>query len=379
MAARHLYGAAAAAAAASESKFFRPSKPKDVYESMASELLKKKDVFEVVSEFPNERNADHPHPDANAFYRESRFHRRALADAPHAECTCKSECSGAMALYKCFSCAKYDPLRLGLYCANCFKKRHPWFRVEHRWVTIDRLEDVEAELKRQAQRAEIDRNLDGVERLIADVRRTSETCDVIGVDPTGDDLVKASVRKLTEVDAHVSRLQRELAQAQRARELLPRGAALAPDQFALVDYEGGGALVRPARRVAALRHRSCSKSTRRPRRRARAAAGLRAPPRARGACGARRARLRSGRAGTRASTMSTSCRASPRGSRPSPRSRTVAARCSRRARTTGAAWLRERAVEVVDAGRRRPTRRPRARPRRSTRRCAEPSGRAGRP
>ena len=246
MAARHLYGAAAAAAAASESKFFRPSKPKDVYESMASELLKKKDVFEVVSEFPNERNADHPHPDANAFYRESRFHRRALADAPHAECTCKSECSGAMALYKCFSCAKYDPLRLGLYCANCFKKRHPWFRVEHRWVTIDRLEDVEAELARQAQRAEIDRNLDGVERLIADVRRTSETCDVIGVDPTGDDLVKASVRKLTEVDAHVSRLQRELAQAQRARELLQRGgAALAPDQFALVDYEGGGALVRP--------------------------------------------------------------------------------------------------------------------------------------
>ena len=88
MAARHMYGAAAAAAAASESKFFRPSKPKDVYESMAAELLKKKDAFEVVSEFPNARDADHPHPDANAFYRESRFHRRALADAPHAECTC---------------------------------------------------------------------------------------------------------------------------------------------------------------------------------------------------------------------------------------------------------------------------------------------------
>ena len=143
-----------------------------------------------------------------------------------------------MALYKCFSCAKYDPLRLGLYCAACFQKRHPWFRVEHRWVTIDRLEDVEAELARQAQRAEIDRNLDGVERLIADVRRTNETCDVIGVDPTGDDLVKASVRKLTEVDAHVSRLQRELAQAQRARELLARGGAAfgEADQLALVDY-----------------------------------------------------------------------------------------------------------------------------------------------
>jgi hypothetical protein len=101
-----LYGAAAEYTAAREAKFFVPAKPRDVYEAMAVELLKGDPRVAHAPEFPEFREPDHPRPEANAFYRDSRFHRRAIAEPATPMCSCKQDCAGAVASYKCFSCAK---------------------------------------------------------------------------------------------------------------------------------------------------------------------------------------------------------------------------------------------------------------------------------
>ena len=53
-----------------------------------------------------------------------------------AKCKYNSLCKGAVATRKCFSCIEYDPECEGLFCEACFRERHPWYRVKHRWCAI---------------------------------------------------------------------------------------------------------------------------------------------------------------------------------------------------------------------------------------------------
>jgi hypothetical protein len=78
------------------------------------------------------------------FYRDSLynpFNRNPTNSS--ARCNCMVACSGKLAEIQCMSCAVFHPRKVALYCRSCFEKRHPPYRVAHKFVPISQYEDVE--------------------------------------------------------------------------------------------------------------------------------------------------------------------------------------------------------------------------------------------
>eukprot|EP00948_MAST-09A_sp_MAST-9A-sp1_P000871 g871.t1 len=51
-------------------------------------------------------------------------------------CKYNTRCRNAVATRQCYTCKEYNPEFHGLYCDECFKDKHPWFRVEHKWCFV---------------------------------------------------------------------------------------------------------------------------------------------------------------------------------------------------------------------------------------------------
>jgi len=51
-------------------------------------------------------------------------------------CSVQTACHGDRPTKRCYTCAEYDVAGQGIYCDACFEVRHPWYRVEHRWVAF---------------------------------------------------------------------------------------------------------------------------------------------------------------------------------------------------------------------------------------------------
>ena len=54
---------------------------------------------------------------------------------------------------------QYDPSKMGLFCAACFARRHPPYRVEHHYQKISDMAQIETEINDQKVRGEIDRQV----------------------------------------------------------------------------------------------------------------------------------------------------------------------------------------------------------------------------
>lgn len=108
--------------------------------------------------------------DPGSFYGDVRyFHHEASRPQP-ARCSCFAMCKGAKAMFKCYSCLKFDPEGSGYYCDACFEERHPWHRAAHAFATIDEAADTEAELARQVYRTEVDESVRFLEDMVYQIR-----------------------------------------------------------------------------------------------------------------------------------------------------------------------------------------------------------------
>lgn len=160
---------------------------------------------------------ERPAPPSNVFYRDARYRFEAPVEPEVPRCTCGAKCAygngiatggGDLAVYLCYSCKKFDPAGKGYHCAACFKARHPWYRVEHKFVRISAAEEIESELSGQVVRAEVDRQLFEVADTIAKVRAVSAAVAKESADTKGDDLIKEGARRALGSELVVKRLRR---------------------------------------------------------------------------------------------------------------------------------------------------------------------------
>ena len=112
--------------------------------------------------------------DPNVFYHDSGLYYNPPTRPKPLKCTSRSRCksllAGDPAVFKCYSCVKFDAAGKGYYCEACFRYRHPWYRVEHNFVTIDEADDTEHEIAAQLYRAEVERAMDDLKVLIEQVK-----------------------------------------------------------------------------------------------------------------------------------------------------------------------------------------------------------------
>ena len=174
-------------------------RPNDIYSVMGDAL------FDVP---PEERvqGGRAPSPDpirpkisANAFYEGSRYYFDPPPEPQAPLCTCKTMCNAKqpnLASWKCHTCTKYDPRSKGWFCNACFHKHHPWYREKHHFVPIAEDDDMEYDLVAQNYRAELDRTLGGIQKLIDGVKSAQKTCKFIEEDYRPDDMIKVNARKI---------------------------------------------------------------------------------------------------------------------------------------------------------------------------------------
>jgi hypothetical protein len=120
----------------------------------------------------------------SAFYKDSVNFYRPPPKPARKTCSCHAVCEGADAELKCYSCATFDAAGTGYYCADCFVKRHPYYRTAHHYVPIERSNDAAQELETQIYTAEMNETVDELAALLADVRHTADVLNPPPVQPT---------------------------------------------------------------------------------------------------------------------------------------------------------------------------------------------------
>jgi hypothetical protein len=112
-------------------------------------------------------------PPKAVFYSESiRFAPRRPMPVLRQQCTCRYLCHGARAVFKCLSCALYEPSGISYYCKMCFDARHPWHRVAHIYTSIYEDELIGVNMKLQREQIETDRYMEEGVRLMDKVYYT---------------------------------------------------------------------------------------------------------------------------------------------------------------------------------------------------------------
>ena len=136
----------------------------DVLSAMSAQLVTEKPFYE--SKGDNYNQYEHSlivpkkveKPSSDVFYRDTALYTNKLPQAILSKkCFCKYACENANATISCFSCAIYEVNNQAYYCDDCFKARHPWYRVQHYYESIDNDEDITYNLKLSKQSANFKR------------------------------------------------------------------------------------------------------------------------------------------------------------------------------------------------------------------------------
>jgi hypothetical protein len=140
----------------------------------------------------------------SAFYKDSANFYRPPPKPARKTCSCHAVCEGAAAELKCYSCATFDAAGTGYYCADCFVKRHPYYRTAHHYVPIERANDAAQELETQIYTAEMNETVDELAALLADVRHTA---DVLNPPPARPTKAAAKLAALVEQQQRAQQLK----------------------------------------------------------------------------------------------------------------------------------------------------------------------------
>jgi len=167
-----------------------------------------------------------PRPRGNSFYPDSRYFYQGPKEPDTWRCTACVECSDvfpAPATVKCYSCAKYDARRKGLFCKRCFDTRHPWHRQNHTWLPLNKAEDLEDDVKGQRVRAEMDHRITGIEELLQSTAATRRILEAQSSDTLPSELVGDTRTAINHAESEVGRVRRKLHDDVVLRELVALG------------------------------------------------------------------------------------------------------------------------------------------------------------
>lgn len=148
-------------------------------------------------------------PPKEVFYRESiRFAPKPPKPVLRQRCTCGYLCKSALAVFKCLSCALYEPTGICYYCKLCFDARHPWYRVNHIFTQIEQDEAMEINMKIMREEIDMRRFRDDGETLLRKVQRELGRVGGAGDDAEVDDKLRTIGRKVTSAEDTLRRLRR---------------------------------------------------------------------------------------------------------------------------------------------------------------------------
>jgi len=187
----------------------------DLLESMSNCLVRSTgavnpyDVFNKMSD----RKSLHVSmkPPREVFYR--RTHLQTTKPRPKAitqRCSCKYLCFGSPASFKCLSCILYDPYGNGYYCRLCFQHRHPWYRVHHVFLPIDRDESISHKIQEQNSQLEEDRFQTENRRAVAMLQENHSRLKTIADDEKIEKQIRIYGRRTVAIEEKLLLLRRQL-------------------------------------------------------------------------------------------------------------------------------------------------------------------------
>lgn len=119
-------------------------------------------------------------PPRDVFYRNTlTYTTKANLNIPLKKCSSQVVCMGRNAVIKCFSCVMFDDAKLGYYCAECFRIRHPYCRVKHVYADISQDESIPYVMSVSQQVADAVRYEKEGKDLLARVQAQSKTLEIV--------------------------------------------------------------------------------------------------------------------------------------------------------------------------------------------------------
>ncbi len=150
-------------------------------------------------------------PPREIFYRQTVTYAQELPkQVGRLRCSCKYVCTGAIATIKCMSCKQYDPTGLGYFCDLCFKQRHPWYRVPHIYIAIERDENIEHSMQIGHQLAETARYQKDGQDVLNKVLGNNKNLRYLEDDSKVDSQLKSVGRKMIDLDERIGNIQLRL-------------------------------------------------------------------------------------------------------------------------------------------------------------------------
>ena len=110
---------------------------------------------------PTNKNKPIERPPIDVYHRDLPLYRNPYPSSIQLKkCSCAYKCSLniAPAVINCYSCGSYEPEGTSYYCQECFDARHPWYRVQHYYSSIQYDDmDINYDIKKSRQSAEMSR------------------------------------------------------------------------------------------------------------------------------------------------------------------------------------------------------------------------------
>ncbi|CAN0295368.1 unnamed protein product [Pylaiella littoralis] len=178
--------------------------------------------------------------DPSGFYTSSAFFAKTPARSLRASCV---RCGDLEAATRCFSCSRFQGTGRGKYCKDCFEACHPFYRVRHKWV---RLEDVD----QQNYRASLERNIADIQGLLHSASNWGIELYTQDADTTGGDAIKEvarldealsiKIRDLKDLTCEDEDRTKVSAIAARSMEAFARKFQKRYEESEIADAEAGG-------------------------------------------------------------------------------------------------------------------------------------------
>jgi hypothetical protein len=209
----------------------------DVLASMAQTLVKQGTyTYHVeVQADPVPKNhdiAENKKPPKEVFYRKTALFATPLPGRIYPKrCTCQYLCKGAPAVFKCLSCAMYDPKGVGFFCPMCYESRHPWYRSPHVVIDISLDESIEHTLRVAHNRAEMIRfERDGTD-LLDVVQGLEPMLNYVGDDFKVETQMKTAGHTATKLEERIHAFRRSMRDDLRRQGLR---VSMNPDEAAIM-------------------------------------------------------------------------------------------------------------------------------------------------
>ena len=150
-------------------------------------------------------------PPRQIFYRKTVIFKQAFPQqVGKRRCTCASVCTGAVATIKCMSCKIYDPTGMGYFCDMCFQHSHPWYRVPHIYMGIEKDENVQQALQVAHRKAEIVRYQKDGRDTLANVMSNESKLEYLADDLKIETNMREAGRKITDTVSRILGFQEQL-------------------------------------------------------------------------------------------------------------------------------------------------------------------------